>query len=80
MSCCCADTAATPPHPFPHCHLPQIYTVGHHLDPVERSGPAGFELTQPVRIEDDVWLGGGSIILPGVTIGELNPSAETCGE
>lgn len=47
----------------------QIYTVGHHVDPAARAGTVGDEMTAPVKIEDDVWLGGGCIILPGVTIG-----------
>ncbi|HEX8243463.1 MAG TPA: DapH/DapD/GlmU-related protein, partial [Longimicrobium sp.] len=30
---------------------------------------SGLEGALPVTIGDDVWIGGGSIILPGVTIG-----------
>ncbi|MBD3861622.1 sugar O-acetyltransferase [Bacillus sp. 28A-2] len=44
-----------------------IYTVGHPLDPEERA--KGIEFGKPVTIGDHVWLGGGSIINPGVTIG-----------
>lgn len=44
-----------------------IYTATHPLDPVERS--SGREYGIPVRIGDDVWIGGGALILPGVTIG-----------
>ena len=31
-----------------------------------------YEVTysKPITIEDDVWIGGGAIILPGVTIGK----------
>ena len=44
-----------------------LYTVGHPLHPALRR--AGWEQTAPITIEDDVWLGGGVIVLPGVTIG-----------
>lgn len=46
----------------------QIYTATHPLDAGERT--SGAELGRPVRIGNRVWLGGGSIILPGVTIGD----------
>lgn len=45
----------------------QILTATHPLDPVERA--SGWESGQPITIGDDVWLGGGVIVLPGVTIG-----------
>jgi maltose O-acetyltransferase len=45
----------------------QILTATHPLDPAERR--SGLELGQPVRIEDGAWLGGGAIVLPGITIG-----------
>ena len=45
----------------------QIYTVNHPLDAAERG--TLIEQAKPVVIEDDVWVGGGAIILPGVTIG-----------
>ena len=41
----------------------QIYPVGHHVNPAERSGTHGFEHAKPVVIGDDVWLGGGCIIM-----------------
>lgn len=44
----------------------QIYTAEHPLDHVERRA---VESGRPVTIGDDVWIGGGAIILPGVTIG-----------
>jgi maltose O-acetyltransferase len=44
----------------------QIYTPMHPWDPVARRGR---EFGKPVTIGDDVWVGGGAIILPGVTIG-----------
>jgi len=45
-----------------------IYTATHPLDAATRR--AGWESALPVTIEDGVWLGGGAIICPGVTIGE----------
>ncbi|MGB8293240.1 sugar O-acetyltransferase (plasmid) [Rhizobium ruizarguesonis] len=46
----------------------QIYTADHPHDPEQRQ--AGLQLGRPVRIGKDVWIGGGAIILPGVTIGD----------
>jgi maltose O-acetyltransferase len=46
----------------------QIYTAHHPLDAAERT--AGPELASPVTIGSRVWLGGGVIICPGVTIGD----------
>ena len=55
----------------------QIYTATHSTKASERvnlnSQPGeGFCRTYalPVKIEDHVWIGGGAIILPGVTIGK----------
>lgn len=45
----------------------QIYTATHPLNPAERREE--WELAHPVTIEDDVWIGGGAIICPGVHIG-----------
>jgi maltose O-acetyltransferase len=44
-----------------------IYTATHPLDAATRR--SGLEAAMPVRIEDGVWLGGGTIVCPGVTIG-----------
>lgn len=44
-----------------------IYTAAHPLDPNERS--SGLEFGKPVTIGNNVWVGGRSIINPGVTIG-----------
>jgi len=44
----------------------QIYTPLHPLDAAARREK---EYGKPVRIGADVWIGGGAIILPGVTIG-----------
>ena len=46
----------------------QLYTATHPLDPdVRRSG---LEAGKPIRIGHNVWIGGGAIILPGVTVGD----------
>ena len=44
----------------------QIYTATHPLDAAERRL---HESGRPVSIGEDVWVGGGAVILPGVTIG-----------
>lgn len=46
----------------------QLYTASHPLQPVKRN--SGLENGQPITIGDNVWLGGGAIILPGVTLGD----------
>jgi maltose O-acetyltransferase len=45
----------------------QIYTAAHHLQAEARN--QGWEVAKPIVIEDNVWIGGGAILLPGVTIG-----------
>ena len=45
----------------------QIYSAYHPLDPAGRDAFVG--LGKPVTIGDHVWIGGGSVILPGVTLG-----------
>ena len=45
----------------------QIYTATHPIVAIERS--IGKEYGKAIEIGDDVWIGGGSIICPGVTIG-----------
>lgn len=45
----------------------QLYTAGHPTDPEERA--AFWEFGQPITIGNNVWIGGGSIVLPGVAIG-----------
>jgi maltose O-acetyltransferase len=45
----------------------QIYTATHPLNATERS--AGLEAGTAIEIGDDVWIGGGAIICPGVRIG-----------
>ena len=44
-----------------------IYTATHPFDALQRR--AGFEQALPVTIGNGVWLGGGAIVCPGVTIG-----------
>src|SRR5690349_24761424 len=46
----------------------QIYAADHPRDFERRR--AGLEFGRPVRIGSDVWVGGGAIILPGITIGD----------
>ncbi|HST60879.1 MAG TPA: sugar O-acetyltransferase, partial [Longimicrobium sp.] len=45
----------------------QIYTATHPLAAAERR--AGLEAGKPIVIGSDVWVGGGAILLPGVTVG-----------
>lgn len=45
----------------------QLITAAHPLDPGERA--AGFEFALPVVLGDDVWIGAGAIVCPGVSIG-----------
>ncbi|MGM7429558.1 maltose O-acetyltransferase [Bacillus pacificus] len=45
-----------------------IYTATHPLHPVERN--SGKEYGKPVKIGNNVWVGGGAIINPGVSIGD----------
>ena len=44
-----------------------IYTATHPIDPIERV--SGAEYGKSVTIGDNVWIGGHSVINPGVTIG-----------
>lgn len=45
-----------------------IYTAGHPVHPDSRN--SGYEYGIPVTIGSNVWIGGNSVILPGVTIGD----------
>lgn len=45
-----------------------IFTATHPLDLKTRS--SGLELGKPVTIGDDVWIGGNSVINPGVELGD----------
>ena len=46
----------------------QMLTPTHPVEPQPRRDR--LEAAQPITIGDNVWLGGGAIVLPGVTIGE----------
>ena len=46
----------------------QVYTATHPLDYQERT--TGLEYAKPISIGEDVWVGGGAIICPGVSIGD----------
>ena len=48
----------------PNCGF---YTAGHPIHPDSRN--SGYEYGIPVTIGNNVWIGGNSVILPGVTIG-----------
>ena len=45
----------------------QIYTAAHDLQAEARI--QGWEVAKPIVIEDNVWIGGGAILLPGISIG-----------
>ena len=49
----------------PNCGF---YTVSHPLDPQRRN--EGYVTGRPITLKENVWLGGGCTILPGVTIGK----------
>jgi maltose O-acetyltransferase len=45
----------------------QLLTATHPIDPEPRR--IGWESAEPIELADNVWLGGGAIVCPGVTIG-----------
>ncbi|KAG0242659.1 hypothetical protein BGW41_003762 [Actinomortierella wolfii] len=45
----------------------QLYSATHPVNPILRA--KGVENALPIKIGDDVWIGGGSVICPGVSIG-----------
>jgi len=45
----------------------QILAADHPREPATRA--TGLENGRPIAIEDDAWIGGGSILCPGVTVG-----------
>jgi maltose O-acetyltransferase len=54
-----------------HCQIAsnvQLLTATHPVDPVARR--IGWESGAPIALGDNVWLGGGVIVCPGVTIGD----------
>ena len=46
----------------------QILAADHRRDAAARA--AGLDFGRPVRIGRNIWIGGGAIILPGVSIGD----------
>jgi maltose O-acetyltransferase len=46
----------------------QLYAAYHPTDPTVRL--SGLELAGPIKIGNNVWIGGGAIICPNVTIGD----------
>lgn len=45
----------------------QLYTATHPMNYKERA--SGLEFAKPIVIGDDVWIGGNTVVCPGVTIG-----------
>ena len=67
----CVFLDAAPIRIGAHCMIgPKtcIYAIGHPLDAAARREKIG--LPEPVTIGDNVWIGGGVTILPGVSIGD----------
>jgi maltose O-acetyltransferase len=48
--------------------LLRAFNASHPVDPEPRR--QGWEYGAPITLADNVWLGGGVIVCPGVTIGE----------
>lgn len=46
----------------------QLLTATHPIDPEPRR--LGWESAEPITVGSNVWLGGGAIVCPGVTIGD----------
>ncbi len=46
----------------------KVYTASHPLHPVKRN--SGLENGAPITVGDNVWIGGGAILLPGVSLGD----------
>ena len=49
----------------PNC---SFYTAGHPIDAKTRN--KGLEYAKPIKIGNNVWIGGNTVILPGVEIGD----------
>ncbi len=52
----------------------QLLTPTHPVESEPRR--AKFEAARPISIGDNVWLGGGAIVLPGVSIGPISSSGQ----
>jgi maltose O-acetyltransferase len=48
----------------PNC---SFYTAGHPLEPKLRN--AGMQYALPIHVGNNVWIGGNTVVVPGVTIG-----------
>ena len=49
----------------PNC---SFYTAGHPLNAERRN--KGLEYAKPIKVGNNVWIGGNVVVLPGVTIGD----------
>lgn len=49
----------------PNC---SFYTAGHPIDVEQRN--KGLEYAKPIKVGNNVWIGGNVVVLPGVTIGD----------
>lgn len=49
----------------PNC---SFYTAGHPLDCETRN--KGLEYAKPIKVGNNVWIGGNVVVLPGITIGD----------
>ena len=45
-----------------------LYAVNHPIDPVVRA--SGYDFPKPITIGNNVWIGGSTVVCPGVTIGD----------
>ncbi len=52
--------------------VPQVYPPGHPVDPSFRDGLRGPEFAKPVTVGNDVWVGGGAIILGALHRSDLH--------
>ena len=67
----CVMLDVAPIHIGADCQLAtsiQLLTATHPIDPEPRR--LGWEYAEPIVIGDNVWLGGGVIVCPGVVIGD----------
>ena len=46
-----------------------VLSATHPIDPRKRNGSKGPASAKPITIEEDCWLGGGAVVLPGISIG-----------